>query len=459
MNSVTVDFEQKNGKVKPMHAVNNGPVYKFYPDQRITNLGAYRDAGIPYARTHDASFYANYGGEHTVDIHALFPDFDGDPYDSASYDFCLTDEYLKVIDMGGAKTFYRLGSKIEHWPKKYGTLPPKDFKKWAVICEQIIRHYTEGWADGFHFGIEYWEIWNEPDLDADDSRHKRCWGGTKKEFFEFYDVAARHLKCCFPHLKIGGPAIAGDTDWMKEFLVRLSAPLDFFSWHRYADDPQKVIQSVCKIKGILDECGYSHVESILNEWNFVKGFDGDDWIYSLKSEKSMKGAAFSAAVMCACQNAPVDMLMYYDARPCVMNGLFSTDFVNECLKGYYPFKMFNTLYRLGEAAVVTSDHRDIYAAAASNGEEAAVMLAHFSMDENAAARPVAVELSGFFAKDGVTAQVFLLDEANDMAPIREEIFRTEAFAPILTLANESCCLIKLKKLQATADSIGACAAE
>lgn len=446
MNSVTVDFSQKRGKVKPMHAVNNGPAYKFYPDQRITNIDAYKDAGIPFARTHDASFYDVYGGEYTVDIHALFPDFDRDPYDGESYDFRLTDEYLKVIYMGGAKPFYRLGSKIEHWPKKYGTLPPKDFKKWAAVCEQVIRHYTEGWADGFHFDIEYWEIWNEPDLDADDSPHKRCWGGTKKEFFEFYDIAARHLKGCFPHLKIGGPAIAGDTDWMEEFLAQLSAPLDFFSWHRYADDPLKLVQGAYKIREILDKYGYSHVESILNEWNYVKSFDGDGWIYSLKAEKSMRGAAFFAAVMCACQTAPVDMLMYYDARPCVMNGLFSTDFVNECLKGYYPFKMFNVLYRLGEAAVTSSGCSDVYAAAASCGEEGAVMLARFNADENAPPVRIKLVLSGFSAKGGAQARFFLLDEANDMAQVREETFSGDTFTPVLTLASSSSYLIKLKKL-------------
>ena len=160
MDHVVIDFAQKLGAVKPMHAVNNGPVYKFAADQRITNLPAYKEAGIPYARTHDASFYATYGGEHTVDIIAIFPNFDADPDDPASYDFRLTDEYMRVIELAGTKPFFRLGNKIEHWPKKYGTLPPKDFHKWAVICEHIIRHYTEGWADGFHMDMPYWEIWN-----------------------------------------------------------------------------------------------------------------------------------------------------------------------------------------------------------------------------------------------------------------------------------------------------------
>ena len=134
MTNVTVDFATSIGKMKPMHSTNNGPVYKFAADQRVTNLDAFREAGIPYARNHDAAFFATYGGEHIVDVNFIFRDFDADPYDPASYDFVLTDEYFRVIELSGAKVFYRLGSKIEHWKKKYNTLPPRDFKKWAIIC-------------------------------------------------------------------------------------------------------------------------------------------------------------------------------------------------------------------------------------------------------------------------------------------------------------------------------------
>ncbi|MCR5353790.1 MAG: hypothetical protein K6D98_05735, partial [Clostridiales bacterium] len=224
MLEVKVDFSKKTGAVKPMHAVNNGPVYKFSEDQRITNIDTYRDAGIPYARIHDASFNSTYGGEHCVDVANIFTNFDADENDPASYDFTLTDEYLHTIDFAGTKTFYRLGSKIEHWQKKYNILPPKDFEKWARICEHIVKHYTEGWADGFHYDIKYWEIWNEPDYEA-------CWGGTKEQYFELYDIAAKHLKKTCPNIKIGGPALCWDIDWAKEFIAQLKAPLDFFSWH------------------------------------------------------------------------------------------------------------------------------------------------------------------------------------------------------------------------------------
>ena len=242
MKTIKVNCNNTLGVVKPMHAVNNAPLYKFAADQRITNMDAWKEAGIPYSRTHDAAFCATYGGEHTVDVNNIFTNFDADPYDPASYDFVLTDEYMKVIEFSGSEAFFRLGSKIEHWAKKYNTLPPKDFNKWAVICEHIIRHYTEGWADGFNMKVTYWEIWNEPDLDPDDSTHKRTWGGTKAQFFDLYEIAAKHLKSCFPHLKIGGPALAHREDWARDFLTemkRREVPMDFFSWHIYSADPKK----------------------------------------------------------------------------------------------------------------------------------------------------------------------------------------------------------------------------
>lgn len=448
MTHITVDFARSVGKVKPMHAVNNGPVYKFSADQRITNLDAFREAGIPYARNHDAAFYATYGGEHIVDVANIFPDFERDVNDPASYDFALTDEYLRIIELGGMKVFYRLGNKIEHWSKKYGTLPPADFHKWAQIAEHIIRHYTEGWADGFHMDIEYWEIWNEPDLDPDDSTHKRCWGGTKKEFFEFYKIVAVHLKTCFPHLKIGGPALAHDWNWAEEFLREMERehiPLDFFSWHRYASNPMAMVEKAHLTRDMLDRHGYRATETNLNEWNYVRGWNGEDWIYSLRAEKGLKGASFTTAVMCACQYAPVDMLMYYDARPCGMNGLFSTDYVNEKLKGYYPFLMFHHLYRLHSAFAVETEG-NAYAAAASDGERAAVLVTHFHDCDDTPTEWVSVHVRGFAPEGGVRAQFYILDQENDLNLWREEIFTGTEYAPVLKLPLYASVLILLDRV-------------
>ena len=345
MELLRFDTEKRYGPFKPLNAVNNGPCHKRHAnDQNRSNLAAYRAARIPYARCHDTSEWVGYGGEHVADITAIFPNFAADPYDPASYDFPVTDEYVQVTLEAGTETFYRLGQKIEHWVKKYGTLPPTDFHKWAVICEHIIRHYNEGWANGYHLGIRYWEIWNEPDLDKDDSPHKRTWGGTKAMFFDFFETAVKHLKACFPHLKIGGPAVAGNMAWSADFLSemhRREVPLDFFSWHIYCSEPEQMISRAQTARKLMDENGYAYAESILNEWNYVKSW-GEDFTRSIKAIIGMHGAAFTMACMAAAQKSSIDMLMYYDAKPHFFNGLF--DFYTlGTLKGYYPFLWYGML--------------------------------------------------------------------------------------------------------------------
>ncbi|MBO4734641.1 MAG: hypothetical protein J5662_09210, partial [Clostridia bacterium] len=392
-----------------------------------------------------ASFCSAYGGEHTVDVHAIFPDFGADPYDENSYDFACTDEYLRVIDFAGVKTFYRLGSKIEHGVKKYGTLPPEDFNKWAVICEHIIKHYNYGWANGFHYGLEYWEIWNEPDLDADDSDNKRTWGGTKEQFFDLYEIASKHLKKCFPELKIGGPGLAGDRDWGKDFLSQMKkrgAPLDFFSWHCYTADVLKLKLPVEHWRSELDNVGFPDTESILNEWNYVSDWFGEKWIESIRTMKNYKGAAFIAAAMETCQGIDVDMLMYYDARPSAMNGMFNTDLVCDTLKGYYPFYMFNQLYLLGNAAEVGTDE-DIYGCAAANGKDSAIMLTYYNDDEKPD-EDVEIEIIDPNNENGAEAEFYLLDKDNDNKLIKKESFNAVKHSISLRLKMYSTVLIKIK---------------
>ncbi len=408
-----VNYNNTTGKIKPMNAVNNGPVYKRTGGQNSGNLDTYTAANIPFARTHDASFCPSYGGEHTVDVHLIFRDFDADPYDPASYDFHLTDEYMDTIKLAGTEPFYRLGSKIEHESKKYGTLPPRDFKKWAVICEHIIAHINEGWADGTNLGVRYWEIWNEPDLSADDSNDKLTWGGTAAEFYDFYAVAAKHLKERFPQLKIGGPALCGyNEQWVRGFLDRVkkdNLPLDFLSWHVYTYDAVWTGTLSRIFRNILDEYGLDNTESILNEWNYVKDWNGEGWVKSIETMIGMKGAAFIAAVMSVCQCAPVDMLMYYDARPCAMNGMFSF-YTKKPLCGYYPIKAWGEMLKLGGECETVCDIPDIYAVAASDGDSKMLLVTYYTDSDSALPKTFDIELCGI--DDSRELSVCLLDETH-----------------------------------------------
>ncbi len=413
---ITADFSKTQGTVKPMNAVNNGPVKS---TRGTGNMEQWKNLNIPFARNHDAGFYASYGGEHIVDVHAVFPDFSKDPEDPASYDFTLTDEYLATIQDGGSEIFYRLGSKIEHAKKKYGTKVPPDFRKWAVICEHIIRHYNEGWANGYRWNIRYWEIWNEPDL-GNGQLPNPTWQGTEEEFFAFYRVAALHLKKRFPELKIGGPALAGNMDFMRRFLTSMvqqeRVPLDFFSWHCYTTNPGIAADQALEVRSILDSFGYTDTESILNEWNYNRGWTGGTFIYSLKTINSLKGAVFTAAVMSACQSAPVDMLMYYDLRPCTFNGVF--DFYTFApLKGYYAFLAWSKLAALKHAVPVDTQKRPgLYATAATdkNGKFGLLLSRYFEKDELPDELFVTLKLNGIRLEE---TRLYLLDSENDFTEI------------------------------------------
>ena len=405
---VTVDVAREAGPIKPMNAVNNGPAVKKANanDQKRGNFEDYRAARIPFARTHD-SINCVSGGAHNCDINAIFPNFDADENDPANYDFVFTDHYLDNIRRAGTEVYFRLGQTIEHGPKKYGVLPPKDYAKWARICEHVIRHYNEGWGWGAdkewttkniawsnQFNIVYWEIWNEPDLDPSDGelpRNPRCWGGTVTNFFQLYETAAKHLKAKFPRLKIGGPALAGSLGWGDRFLAYCrdnNVPLDFFSYHIYATEPKRIAKMGEDVRKMMVKYGFGNSEAILNEWNYVKGWT-DDWVYSLEVESgrfNQKAAAFIAATMADCQSAPIDILMFYDARiSSGMNSLFDKTTLWP-MKGYYPFYAWSKMVDCGTQAACTVEgtaSEKFHAAAAKGpGGSGAVLVSLYSSDDN-----------------------------------------------------------------------------
>jgi len=446
---VNADFTRLTGRVKPMHSVNNGPA----ASRGMANDSYFTEAGFPFARNHDAAFCAQYGGSHTVDIINIFPNFDADENDPASYDFQLTDEYCERIMATGTKVFYRLGNKIEHESKKYGSHPPKDFAKWARICEHIIRHMNEGWADGHHMNIEYWEIWNEPE-------GKNCWTGTPEQFYELYAVAATHLKKCFPHLKIGGPAAVSvlNKTWVDGFMQRLTrdgerVPMDFYSFHRYDSNPSIFGYLARVAREVMDSYGYTDTELILNEWNYV-----DDWSHSEKyysTIPSLKGSAFVACSLIEAQHSPMDHFMYYDARRGTpWNGLFH-HIHNRPEKPYWPMYAWNQLYKLGGEAAAASDDERVRIAAAQNGDatEAAVMISYYTDHDSidgTGTEAETVELTltwnGFASPAGVRAVYHLLDASHDMEPILTETVRGSLAEHTFRLPLYTTVMITLEKI-------------
>ncbi len=427
--SVLINPSVEIGPIKPMNGVNNGP-NKMRSGQSRSNFEPYAALKIPYARVHDANLTEDYGAPHCIDISAIFPDWDADETKPENYDFTITDEYLETMRAAGTEPYYRLGQSIEHAIKKYHIHPPKDYAKWARICEHIIRHYNEGWANGYKWDIKYWEIWAEPDNNKKrpDGRLGPCWTGDIQQFLELYKVTSLHLRKCFGEtIKIGGPAFCWWGAW-EEFLpfcAKEKLPLDFYSWHGYCADATFPAEEARKARKLLDDNGFTKTENHLNEYNYVKGWS-DKWIYSLKCESgrfSEKGAAFLAAVMIDCQNAPLDLLMFYDARVGhQMNNMF--DHVTyRPKKGYYPFLSWRRLRDLGTQVKTTVETKDLDVekniknkqlfACAAKGDDGrlAIFLARYTDDNNVVeSRRVCITLPTDVIVDWDRSRCYLTDD-------------------------------------------------
>ena len=407
MAKITVDFNKPVGKMKPMHGVGQPPILgtSFSMFKYLT------DAKIPYSRLHDVG--GSYGGFRWVDIPNIFRDFDADENLPESYDFTFTDMLITALVEAGVEPIFRLGVTIENAAsiKAYRIFPPKDPAKWARICEHVIRHYTEGWADGFKYKIDYWEIWNEPD-NSDVLIENQMWRGTKEQYYELYDVASKHLKKCFPHLKIGGYGSCGfyaiaDSfvssakssprmeyfieflDGFFDYIKENNCPLDFFSWHSY-DTIKNNQQYAAYARRRLDEAGFTETETFCNEWNT-----------EVKIGRTPHHAALCAGMLAALQNMPLDGAMFYDARCSVTTyaGLF--DPINgDPTHAYHAFKEYNELYRLGTQCEIIYDEDPVYAVAATNENRAAMLIANTSKESV----PVSFDIPGTVTKCLITSE-------------------------------------------------------
>ena len=439
MANISIDFNKKIGKIKPMHGVGQPP----FGALDFSFIKYLKEANIPYSRLHDVGGW--FGGNMFVDIPNIFRDFDADENDPKAYDFVFTDMLIAALEENGCEPVYRLGVTIEnfHRIKAYRIFPPKDAKKWARICEHIIRHYNEGWANGYHYGIKYWEIWNEPDNGIDNTQNM-MWHGTKEEFYELYRVTSKHLREVFgDSIKIGGYGHSGfyvvdsledvensigiglgmkenPTDWERrieyfieffngfiEMVVKEKLPFDFFSHHSYAS-VDATLKRQKYVEKRLNEAGLSDVEIHLNEWNTNA---------RVKERGKSVASANTAAMMCAMQNTKMAMMCYYDARLGISmyGGLFNP-MTYEPLCTYYSFKAFGKLYELGNQVAAECDERDIYVLAATDGDRCGVLISNtgedreIRLDTGRKLRGYLIDEDNFYKETDIDTGDFLLKQ-------------------------------------------------
>ena len=114
--------------------------------------------------------------------------------------------------------------------------PPKDYKKWAELIFQWVRHNVERYGQP-EVESWYWELWNEPNGDY------LMVPDQLTEYCRMYDYASDAVKRALPTARIGGPhSHGGGAEFVRGFLEhclrgnnsatgKIGAPLDYVGFH------------------------------------------------------------------------------------------------------------------------------------------------------------------------------------------------------------------------------------
>ena len=378
---ITVDFGKKCGKVKPVNSINGGPRSGGY-NLPYDLSEEYTEMAIPFVRA--VTSKGDYGLNQFINVHCIFPDFDKDPELEESYNFLPTDLYLSSVKNLGIDLIYRLGEGAEPYSSRLFSKAPSDPEKWASICEHIVMHYNEGWANGFKMNIKYWEIWSAADS-------AQGFMGDASDFYELYRITALRLRERFPKIKIGGYGQSGfyslnridATEEMKNYVLfmqrffryvtdqQTKAPLDFFTWSCYTSNPDELAMHIKYARTYLDNAGLKKTKSFICEYNtsFKSG---------VPAAKRPDFPSELCASLILAQKNSADMMFYStSALNSKENGLFSIDDFETPHK-YAPYNVmtaFGKLYKLGTVAETTGDYRkEVYSLCAYNQSEAAILL-------------------------------------------------------------------------------------
>ncbi len=169
------------------------------------------------------------------------------------YDWTIVDRIFDTFLQNHAKPFVEIGFMPEalsthpepyqhSWPKTKiaagWAYPPKDYRKWAELVHQWVRHAVLRYGEP-EVNSWYWEVWNEPDIEY--------WQGTPAEYDQLYDYSADAVRRAAPHARVGGPASTGPAgkkaaSFLQQFLEhcdegvnaatgKSGAPLDFITYH------------------------------------------------------------------------------------------------------------------------------------------------------------------------------------------------------------------------------------
>ena len=431
--AIEVDAAAVVGQVRSLQGVNAGP--RPIVDSRLADVSdGYRDLGVDFVRTNDY-----YG---PCDVNTIFPDWDADPTIETSYHFTSTDREIWAIEAVGADVVFRLGYSwgYPHAPVTY--IAAEDRAKWAEVARHIVMHYNDGWANGFHYDIRYWEIWNEPDIQP-------FWTGTPQEYYALYETTARALKAHDPTFKVGGPSFCCNWSFYRDFLAYVQAnavPLDFISWHTYAQAPYAFPAAAARVRDLAYRYGFNDVEFLITEWNYTAQAPSDMFW-------SARGAAWNASVLAYMQDAPITISNRYRGNGGGEDGggfgLFYDDGrFKKTAYAYLAHRMLlETPLRLAASGSDTQGYAVLAGKSADREaslcDERAVTILVSDVQSDRGGYTLTVDHLPWGAEQAFVYDRYLLDATHDLALVESQVMTGTVFGSTEAMTAESVQVIRL----------------
>jgi xylan 1,4-beta-xylosidase len=255
--NIDVNLNTVKAPMKPIWAFfgYDEPNYTYMKDGKklLTEIAQFSKVPV-YVRAH--SLLVTGDGEAALkwgSTNAYTEDAQGNPV----YDWTIVDKIFDTYIERGMKPIAQVGFMPQalstkpdpyrhHWKPgdDYNDIylgwayPPKDYKKWAELVYQWVKHSVERYGKK-EVESWYWELWNEPNISY--------WKGTMEEYIKLYDYTADAVKRALPTAKVGGPEVTGpgwdkSRVWMRAFFDhvtkgknyatgKIGSPIDVITYH------------------------------------------------------------------------------------------------------------------------------------------------------------------------------------------------------------------------------------
>ncbi|MDD3926048.1 MAG: hypothetical protein PHT33_05265 [bacterium] len=192
----------------------------------------------------------------------------------------------------------------------------------------LIRNYGQDEVASWYF-----EFWNEPD--------HHFWAGYKPlhgyrrsmqncidDYCLMYDWTVKGVKDACDQLKVGGPAMAGNTIFLREFIKHCyhgtnfangsnSSPLDFISIHLYSNSPDRApnmansLSRLLEIKNLVTRYCPLDIPMLLTEWGITWGGAKDSQTFPVTYRNDLHAAAFTLKFIKELLHLHFDVLIYW----------------------------------------------------------------------------------------------------------------------------------------------------